>query len=142
MARALRVDKLVYAALEATLASHVRGRAAEEIPVIGMLALPAEAIRARALALVSRIGKTASVSLEVEPGTSFVGGGAAPDAGIPTWVIAARGGRERSADSLLEALRRHDPPIIARISEDRVLLDLRTVFPEEEAVLERALEAL
>jgi L-seryl-tRNA(Ser) seleniumtransferase len=142
MARALRVDKLVYAALEATLSSHVRGRAAEEIPVIRMLALPAAAIRARALALVSRIGQTASVSLEVEPGASFVGGGAAPDAEIPTWVIAVRGGGERSAESLVEALRRHHPPIIARISEDRVLLDLRTVFPEEEAVLESALKAL
>jgi L-seryl-tRNA(Ser) seleniumtransferase len=106
-----------------------------------MLAEPAAAIRARALALVSRLGKHRSISLEVERGASFVGGGAAPDAEIPTWVVAISG-RERSAESLLEALRRHDPPIIARISEDRVLLDLRTVSPEEEPVLESALKRL
>jgi L-seryl-tRNA(Ser) seleniumtransferase len=141
MARALRVDKLVYAALEATLSAHVRGNAAEEVPVIRMLAEPAAAIRARALALVSRLGKHRSISLDVERGASFVGGGAAPDAEIPTWVIAVSG-RERSAESLLEALRRQDPPIIARISEDRVLLDLRTVSPEEEPVLESALKRL
>ena len=141
MARALRVDKLVYAALEATLSAYVRGRALEEIPVLRMLALPAEEIRSRAQALASRLQGVETLSLEVQPSASFVGGGAAPDSEIPTWVIAIRG-RERSAESLLAGLRRNDPPIVARVSEDRVLLDLRTVLPGEDELLEKALRAL
>jgi len=141
MARALRVDKLVYAALEATLSAYVRGRAFEEIPVLRMLALPAEEIRSRALALASRLEGVSTLSIEVQPSASFVGGGAAPDAEIPTWVIALRG-REQSAETLLEALRRNELPILARISEDRVLIDLRTILPDEDAILEKALRAL
>jgi L-seryl-tRNA(Ser) seleniumtransferase len=141
MARALRVDKLVYAALEATLSAYVRGRALEEIPVLRMLALPEEEIRSRAQALASRLRGVETLSVEVQPSASFVGGGAAPDSEIPTWVIAIRG-RERSAESLLLGLRRNDPPIVARISEDRVLLDLRTVLADEDELLERALSAL
>ena len=141
MARALRVDKLVYAALEATLSSYVRGRAVEEIPVLRMLALSAEEIRKRALALVERLLGVEKLSIEVQPGASFVGGGAAPDAELPTWVLAIRA-PHRSADSLLAALRRNRPPVLARISEGRVLVDLRTVGPEEESLLEDALRSL
>ncbi|MGH9389438.1 MAG: aminotransferase class V-fold PLP-dependent enzyme, partial [Vicinamibacteria bacterium] len=141
MARALRVDKLVYAALEATLSAYLRGRAFEEIPVLRMLARPADEIRTRALALASRLGSVETLTIEVQPSASFVGGGAAPDAEIPTWVIAIRG-RDQSAESLLDALRRNEPPILARISEDRVLVDLRTILPDEDAILEKALHAL
>jgi L-seryl-tRNA(Ser) seleniumtransferase len=141
MARALRVDKLVYAALEATLSAYVRGRAFEEIPVLRMLALPAEEIRSRALALVGRLARGGELTIEIQPSASFVGGGAAPDGEIPTWVIALRG-RDRSAEGLLASLRRNEPPILARISDDRVLLDLRTIAPEEEPILERALRSL
>ena len=141
MARALLVDKLVYAALEATLSAYVRGRAFEEIPILRMLALPAEEIRSRALALTSRLEEVEGLTLEVQPSASFVGGGAAPESEIPTWVVAIRG-RERSAEALLQSLRRNQPPILARISEDRVMIDLRTIAPEEEPILERALKAL
>lgn len=141
MARALRVDKLVYAALEATLSSYLRGKAVEEIPVLRMLALSAKEIRKRSLAMVERLGGLETLSLEVQPSASFVGGGAAPDAEIPTWVIAIQS-RERSAESLLSTLRRNRPPVLARISEDRVLVDLRTVAPEEEGILESALRSL
>lgn len=141
MARALRVDKLVYAALEATLSSYVRGRAVEEIPVLRMLALSADQIRERALAMSGRLSGVERLSFEVLPGASFVGGGAAPDAELPTWVLALRA-PDRSADGLLAALRRNRPPVLARISEDRVLLDLRTVSPEEEQILEQALRSL
>lgn len=140
MARALRVDKLVYAALEATLASHVRGKAFEEIPVLRMLALPPETVRERARSLAARI-ENPSLAIEVRPDASFVGGGAAPDAEIPTWALAIHS-KERSAESLLDCLRRNDPPILARISEDRVLLDPRTILPEEDAIVERALRGL
>jgi L-seryl-tRNA(Ser) seleniumtransferase len=67
-----------------------------------------------------------------------VGGGAAPDAEVKTWVIAVAS-KSASAESILTALRKSRPPIIARISEDRVLIDLRTVAPEEESLVERAL---
>jgi L-seryl-tRNA(Ser) seleniumtransferase len=141
MARALRVDKLVCAALEATLSAYVRGRAIEEIPVLRMLALGEEEIRERALALAASLGKPEGLAIGVERSASFVGGGAAPDAEIPTWVIAVRR-RDRAASSLLEALRRNDPPIIARISDDRVLLDPRTILPEEDAIVEKALRSV
>ena len=141
MSRALRVDKLIYAALEATLAAHVRGKAAAEIPVLRMLAVTADEIRRRALDLATRLAGLESVTLEVEPSASFVGGGAAPDSEIPSWVVALRS-RDRSAEKILEALRRNDPPILARITDDRVLLDLRTILLEEEPVLEKALRSL
>jgi L-seryl-tRNA(Ser) seleniumtransferase len=138
MARALRADKLVYAALEATLSSHLRERALEEIPVLRMLAQSPEEVRARSEALVERFSRPKGVTLEVEPGVSHVGGGAAPDAELKTWVVAVAS-KSASADSILTALRKSRPPVIARISEDRVLIDLRTVAPEEECLVERAL---
>jgi L-seryl-tRNA(Ser) seleniumtransferase len=141
MSRALRVDKLVYAALEATLSSYLRERAVEEIPVLRMLALAPEEIRRRAAALVERLSPLSDLSLGVEEGISRVGGGAAPDTEIPTWVVALRS-PTASAESILAALRRHRPPVIARISEDRVLLDLRTIAPEEEAILAEAIKAV
>jgi L-seryl-tRNA(Ser) seleniumtransferase len=141
MSRALRVDKLIYAALEATLSSYVRERAVEEIPVLRMLSLAPDAIRKRAAALVERLSPISNLSLRVEESTSKVGGGAAPDAEIPTFVIALRS-PTASADEILAALRRHRPPVIARISEDRVLLDLRTIAPEEEAILGEAIRSV
>jgi L-seryl-tRNA(Ser) seleniumtransferase len=141
MSRALRVDKLIYAALEATLSSHVRERAVEEVPVLRMLALAPDAIRKRAAALVERLSPIPSLSLRVEESTSRVGGGAAPESEIPTFVIAVRG-QTASAGDILTALRRHRPPVIARISEDRVLLDLRTIAPEEERILEEAIRSV
>lgn len=141
MARALRVDKLIYAALEATLASYVRERAFQEIPVLQMLAMPAEAVRARATSFTERLASLPSIRLEVRESTSRVGGGAAADAELATWVVSMRH-ETMSADAVLAALRRHSPPVIARISEDRVLVDLRTVSVEEEATLETAISRL
>jgi L-seryl-tRNA(Ser) seleniumtransferase len=141
MSRALRVDKLIYAALEATLASYLREKADEEIPVLRMLALAPDEIRKRAAALVERLSPLANLSLRVEESTSRVGGGAAPEAEIPTFVVALSS-PAASADQILTALRRHRPPVIARISEDRVLLDLRTIAPEEEPILEEAIRSV
>jgi len=140
LARALRVDKLTYAALEATLASFVRGKAFEEVPVLRMLAAPAPEIAARAKRLTASLESLAGLELSLLPGTSKVGGGAAPEAEIPTMLVAviARG---LSADGLLSRLRANRPPVIGRIANDRVLLDLRTVAPEEEAEVAAALRA-
>ncbi len=130
MARALRVDKLIYAALEATLLSFVERKATKEIPVLRMLAATKDEIRTRSQKLVAAV-KNDALELSIEEATSRVGGGAAADAELPTCVIAVTK-KGVSADTLLTTLRNRRPAVIARISEDRVLLDLRTVAPEEE----------
>jgi L-seryl-tRNA(Ser) seleniumtransferase len=132
--RALRVDKMTYAALEATLVEYAAGRAAMTVPVQRMLTMAPDEIRARAQALSAKIGAFGGWRAEVAPGMSAVGGGSAPGVDLPTWLIAIeRDGL--SPDALEEQLRRLTPPVIARIERDRVLLDLRTVFPTEDQQL-------
>ena len=137
--RALRVDKLTYAALEATLHAHAAGRAADELPAWRMFALTAGEIDARALALAASL--PASLHAEIIDGHSAVGGGSAPDVELPTRLVALRH-TTMSAASLEAALRAATPPIVARIHDGQVLLDLRTVTPEEDATLSAALLAL
>jgi len=128
--RALRVDKLTYAALEATLVEHVTGRANHTVPVLRMAALDANAIGARAEQIAAAL-RSAGWSADVVDGTSAIGGGSAPGTGLPTRLVAiARNGL--TADALEEHLRRLDPPVVARIEHDRVVLDLRTVEPEDD----------
>ena len=134
--RALRVDKLIYAALEATLLAYVR-RDHDAIPTLRMMRLTKEAIGERAEALADRIS-TPQLKVEIVDDESIIGGGAAPSSGLPTRVLALT--REGlSADELAARLRSSDPPIIARIDEGRVLLDLRTAFPEQDTALAAAL---
>ncbi len=131
--RALRVDKITYAALEATLIEYAAGRAAVSVPVQRMLRMTADEIRARADVLGSAIGAMDGWRAEIGPGLSAVGGGSAPGIELPTWLVAIeRNGR--SPDALEQELRSCTPPVIARIEKDRVLLDLRTVFPAQDAV--------
>jgi L-seryl-tRNA(Ser) seleniumtransferase len=131
--RALRVDKLTYAALEATLIEHVSGRAAESVPALRMVAMTSAAIGARAEAL-ARTLAAEGWHAEVVEGASTIGGGSAPGSELRTWLVAvARDGW--SPDRLESRLRRGHPPVIARIVGDRVALDLRTVRPEDEAEL-------
>ena len=132
--RALRLDKLVCQALEHTLRSLILERW-EEAPALAMIRLSAASIRARAEALVAR---TRGIRAEVVPGNSLAGGGATPQQTIPTWLIAM----ECNAAAAEAALRAADPPIIARIEDEKLILDLRTVFPAEEDELAAALEAL
>ena len=134
--RALRSDKLRLAALEATLVSHQKDRAAAEVPVMQMLALTAEEIEERARAIVGSI--KSELILELSTGESTIGGGAGPTSTLPTALIRVSHPR-KSADEIEHHLRRWSPPIITRISEGKVLLDLRTVFPEE---IPSVLEAL
>lgn len=123
--RALRVDKLTYAALEATLLSYVKGNP-EEIPAVRMIRMSQEEIGRRAKAVLAQIQNVPGLRAEVVAGESVIGGGAAPSAVLPTWLIAlAVAGL--SADDMQARLRRADPPIIGRVQEDRVVLDLRTV---------------
>ncbi len=134
--RALRVDKLIYAALEATLLEYVR-RDHDEIPTLRMMRLNKEAIGERADELARRI-VASKLKSEIMDGESLLGGGAAPSSVLPTRVVALTC-EGLSADELAARLRSSDPPIIARVDEGRVLLDLRTVFPEQDAALAAAL---
>lgn len=125
--RALRVDKLTLAALEATLLAYLSDRP-ESIPTIKMLGVSAAAIRARC-AVWAEAFRSDSIVAEVIPVESVVGGGTTPGATLPSFAVALRA-PERCADALAALLRSIDPPVIARIQDDLVLLDLRTV-PEE-----------
>ena len=139
--RALRADKMTYAALEATLAEYAAGRAAAAIPVQRMLAMSADEIRARAEALVARVRTLEGWRAELVPGASAVGGGSAPGVELPTWLVAIDQ-RGLTPDALEERLRGLTPPIIARIERDQVLLDLRTVLREQDETLAALLASL
>jgi L-seryl-tRNA(Ser) seleniumtransferase len=135
--RALRVDKLSYAALEATLLAYVRQQY-DGIPALRMICTSAEEICARAEAFVARLRNSGDLKCEIVAGKSITGGGSAPAAELPTAILACTSGCY-SADELAERLRSSEPPVIARVEEGRVLLDLRTVFSEQEAELAAAL---
>ena len=139
--RALRADKMRLAALEATLESYRRGAAQSEIPVLQMLALTAEEIRARAQSFLLRLPASNGLSAEIVAGHSAVGGGAAPLAQPPTALLALTH-KTLTASDIETALRDFTPPIIARVAENRVLLDLRTVAENEEDDLLAALTGL
>src|SRR5438067_2021515 len=136
--RALRVDKMTYAALEATLAEYAAGRAAATIPVQRMLTATADEIRARASAAAAAIGAIAGWRADLVEGSSAVGGGSAPGVSLPTWLVAVQKAG-LSADALEARLRQLTPPIVARIERDRLVLDLRTVSPEQDGDLPRLL---
>jgi L-seryl-tRNA(Ser) seleniumtransferase len=137
--RALRVDKLTYAALEATLLAYVK-RDHDAIPTLRMMRLTQQEIGKRAEALAA---KAASPKLQAEiiDGESVIGGGAAPSAALPTRLIALSCAG-LSADELSARLRAADTPVVARVEEGRVLLDLRTVFPEQEELVTAALRQI
>jgi L-seryl-tRNA(Ser) seleniumtransferase len=134
--RALRVDKLIYAALEATLLAYIR-RDHDAIPTLRMMRLTKEAIGERATKLAAQIDST-KLKTEIVDAESILGGGSAPSSVLPTRVL-AMSCEGLSADDLAERLRGSETPIIARVEEGRVLLDLRTVFPEQEIAIAAAL---
>ena len=137
--RALRVDKLTYAALEATLLAYIR-QDHDAIPALRMLRLPAQEIERRAEAVKQKLDKAGRLSLELVDGRSVVGGGAAPAATLPSRLLAVTC-EGLSADQFAARLRAAEPPVVARVEEGRVLLDLRTVFPEQDELVARALLA-
>ncbi len=137
--RALRVDKLTYAALEATLLAYVKGDH-DAIPALRVMRLSKEEIGTRAQALARKM-KSSWLSIEVLDGESVIGGGAAPSAILPTELLAMTF-EGWSADELSARLRASDPPVIARVEEGRVLLDLRTVFPEQDEALVQAISKI
>ncbi|MBZ5531623.1 MAG: L-seryl-tRNA(Sec) selenium transferase [Acidobacteriia bacterium] len=135
--RALRVDKLTYAALEATLMEYVRQNH-EAIPFLRMMRIPADEIRKRAWMLQEKLSSARLLSSEIVGGESLVGGGSAPTSTLPTFLLALTA-QSLSADELSARLRLGTPAVIARVEEGRVLLDLRTVLGNEERELLQAL---
>jgi len=137
LARAVRSDKFTLAALEATLALYRDPEVARrEIPVLRMLTEGVEQIRQRADALHKGVGKGARI---IE-GESEVGGGSFPGAKLKTWLVELNP-RHMTPDTLAERLRSAEPPIIARIAGDRVVLDPRTIFPGQIETVARAVRA-
>jgi L-seryl-tRNA(Ser) seleniumtransferase len=137
--RALRVDKLTYAALEGTLLAYVK-RDHDSIPALKMMRLTKEEIGKRAESLAAQV-RSPKRKIEVIEGESVIGGGAAPSSVLPTRLLALRC-EGLSADELAARLRASDPPIVARVEEGRVLLDLRTVFDSQDPMIAAALSRI
>jgi L-seryl-tRNA(Ser) seleniumtransferase len=138
LARALRADKLTLAALEATLAEHVAGRR-DRLPVWRAMTAAPEALRRRAEAVRDAVGRP---SLAVEAGVGVVGGGSLPGHELPGQLLVVTPGPDGPAPAtVLARLRGGDPPVVARIERDRVVLDLRTVPEELDQVVAAALAA-
>ena len=137
--RAFRVDKLTYAALEATLFEYLT-HSADSIPLMRMLDTPAEEVEKRCRGVVESTRSTNAV-LAVVAVESVIGGGTAPSATLKSYAVSLRH-RELGADELLSKLRSCDPPVVGRIADDAVVLDLRTVPIHMDETIERALEKL
>jgi L-seryl-tRNA(Ser) seleniumtransferase len=135
-ARALRVDKLTFAALQATLEIHRAGRAFDEIPVLHQLSRSAADIRVRGERLLQRLTSSSIQNFTLESVASAPGGGTLPEQTVPSWAIAIS---EANADEIAKRLRLGAPAVFPRIQDGRVLVDLRTVLPEDEDALVRRL---
>ncbi|MFH1002636.1 MAG: L-seryl-tRNA(Sec) selenium transferase, partial [Chloroflexota bacterium] len=136
LARAVRIDKTRLAGLAATLRHYLKGEATVKIPVWRMMATPMEEIEGRAALWAGAIG-----GAEVVPGESMVGGGSLPGGTLPTRLVAIGGGSKRVQD-ISRRLRLQVVPVVGRIDRDRLLLDPRTVLPEEDGMVLKALKAL
>ncbi len=131
--RALRLDKLMIQALETTL-RRLLFEQWEQIPALRMIRLSADCIRARAAALAGHLPGAL-----VEDGESVIGGGSTPDQSVPTYLLLLKVANAARAEA---ALRAGKPPVIARVANDRIVIDLRTVAEEEEPALLAALQRL
>ncbi len=135
--RALRVDKLTYAALEATLMAYVKSDH-DAVPTIRMMRLSKTAIAERAKTIADHL-TSSKWKIELIDGESVIGGGAAPSATLPTCLLALNR-HGLTADDLQQLLLSFEPPIVSRVEEGRVLLDLRTVFPQQDPMLLESLK--
>lgn len=143
LARALRLDKATIAGLEATLAHYRKQDAPRYIPVWQMISAQPERLKRRARAWQRALDAALGQSLRttVEPSESAVGGGALPGETLPTWVLSVASATI-SSDQLAEKLRSGTPPVVARIEEDTVVLDPRTVLSNQDQAVKRALKSL
>ena len=140
--RALRVDKLTLSALETTLRSYLEGRE-DEIPALRLMRIPAERISARAKRLASQLATLGVCCVEVVTSEALLGGGSTPMQSLPSAAVAIAPAQGMTARELDVKLRSNDPPVVARIGKNRLLLDLRTVFEtEEDGLLAAVLNAV
>jgi L-seryl-tRNA(Ser) seleniumtransferase len=139
LARAFRVDKLTYAALEATVLDYATG-AESEIPVVRMMNLRPDEILARAEAVAAAVNQPC-LTVSIQKGYSVIGGGTAPGAKLRTHLLRIAHSTQ-GVSTLVKALRDSSPALVARIAKDRVLLDLRTVAPELDPVVAGILNLL
>lgn len=140
-ARAVRVDKLTLAALQATLAAYLRGTAITEIPTLAMLSASVESLRQRAQRIAQAIGSLPGCQIEVADGTAEVGGGSLPGVELPTVVLQLRS-QLHSADELSRRLRLGSIRVFGRIQHGDVLLDLRSILPEDDSRLALAVRCV
>ena len=140
--RALRVDKMTYAAIEATLRLYERGAALSEVPVIRAIAATREDLGMRAARFCDSVPRLTNgiVKASLENGVSVIGGGSAPEVTLPTVLVALD--TSESAAWLEKRLRGYKIPIITRTERDRVMIDLRTVAADDEAVILEAIASL
>jgi L-seryl-tRNA(Ser) seleniumtransferase len=136
--RALRADKLTYAALEATLALWAEAPTRQRIPVYRMLTASVEEIERRVRALIDQLKDVPGLRAAVIDGVSTIGGGSAPGSALPSRLLAIRVDG-LSASTIEGRLRRGNPPVVARLAHDQVVVDLRTIADDEDADLARAL---
>lgn len=143
LARALRVDKLTLAALAATLRLYRDPAVAlQSIPLLHFLATPPENLKLRAERLAPQMGACAAIAkAEAISDVTYLGGGSVPTQQLPTWCVALSP-RDLSVDRLATKLRTGKVPLVGRVQQDRLLLDLRTVFPRQDIALVSAVEAL
>lgn len=136
--RAVRADKVTYAALEATLGLWARPARRLEIPVYRMLTMGVDAIESRARAMAATLASVPGLTVDVGGGVSTTGGGSAPSSALPTCLVRLSA-RDVSAAAIEMRLRGQPAPVVVRIEHDRVLIDLRTVADAEDATLAAAI---
>jgi L-seryl-tRNA(Ser) seleniumtransferase len=137
LARAMRMDKASIAALTVTLVHYLRGEALEKLPVWRMISAPLSEIQRRARRWARVIGEPA----KIVDGRSMVGGGSLPEESLPTKLVAIPSAEGGYVTDLARRLRQSDPPVVARIERDALLLDPRTVLPQQDSTLVQAVKA-
>ncbi len=136
--RAFRLDKMTLAALEATLRLYMNEeQAVREVPVLRLLSIPLEELRRRAEALAERLRAAPGLTASAREDSAFVGGGSLPDQALPTWVVEVEAAGVGDAE-LARRLRAGEPAVVGRLQGGKLLLDMRTVFVEQEAGLVQA----
>lgn len=139
LARALRIDKMTIAALQATMQHYLRAEAERKIPIWQMISRSPESLRAQADSWRQRLAPNWPGAAITE-GFSTVGGGSLPGDTLPTWLLALPVPAQTSASALTAALRRHRPPIVCRVERETLLFDPRTIMPGQDEILLEALE--
>ena len=140
MLRALRQDKMALAALEGTLKLYLQpDRIAEEVPIMGMMALRLDVLKGEANRLAERLAPDDRVAVRVIEGQSSIGGGTLPGVELATWLVALRP-KAISVDELARRMRTGEPAVVGRIHEDQLLLDPRTLLPGDHERIETAMK--